>query len=75
MTNIFYLNIICKIVFSTCWYSLLGFAELVTNVKVMIDKARCVKHVSNNSLIKFGTKTIRNEKVPQERTILDISNI
>jgi len=54
---------------------LLGFAELVTNVKVMIDKARCVKHVSNNSLIKFGTKTIRNEKVPQERTILDISNI
>ena len=47
---------------------------LVTDIQVsvtrcsliMIDKARCAKHVSNNSLIKFATKTIRNEKVPQK---------
>ena len=36
----------------------------------MIDKARCAKHVSNLSLIKFSTITIRKEKVPQK-----ISNI
>ena len=32
----------------------------------MIDKARGPKNVSNNSLIKFGTKVIRNKKVPQK---------
>ena len=39
----------------------------------MIDKARCAKHVSNNSLIKFCTKTIRKEKVPQKRNISILS--
>ena len=39
----------------------IDFGHLVT-----IDKARSAKHVSNNSLIKFCTKTIRNEKVPQK---------
>ena len=36
----------------------------------MIDKARCAKHVSNSSLIKFRTKTIRKEKVHQKKITL-----
>ena len=43
------------------------FADLVTDVNlVMIDKARFAKHVSNISLNKICTTTIRKEKVPQK---------
>ena len=62
-----FLNIICTILVSTCWYSFIRFAQLKFNVKsVLIDKARCAKHVSSISLNKFCTTTIRKEKDPQK---------
>ena len=59
------LYIICTV--PTWWYSFMRFADLVTDVNlVMIDKARFAKHVSNISLNKICTTTIRKEKVPQK---------